>query len=505
MPKKTELMEEYEERTGKNAVWAGKVTKQFKEWSKSFKELQRKKKKLKKKEEKVEEKEKKIEEEKEELKKKKEEEIKKKFNGKIDELLKKKEDLEKKKKEKLDDKEEKIEKKFKEKEKKVEKELERLRKDVLRTKRKVYSEKQRFKQTIILVSLLYIFILGINLIKEGALNLSMDFFSQITRTLSSFDNSFIIGWVASFLTQSGSGIAFLAITLAGAGFLGVESLFYFLSGTIIGNTSTPILVSLFVKSENAHELRHGFEIGIVNLIYSIILVIIIVFIELFTNFYTNSAKYFSTMFGGFEQIKLLPGIITIMTMPIINFYEIILQTIFQDSIINIVFIITGFILLVLSLKHVSGIIIQFLGGKRHTRSIINNYLGSNKKAFLIGLILTILTASNSLTISLIVPLAVVGLIDLKKSIPYIIGTGTGTFIDVLIGSLATGIPLSMSSGLMFTLICFTGVFFVLDDIIVRIIYKTTRFLTRKILRMNKKSILILLIILLIIPLMILII
>lgn len=42
MPKKTSLMEKYEkEHPGKHAIWAGNITKQFKEWKEQYKEVRK--------------------------------------------------------------------------------------------------------------------------------------------------------------------------------------------------------------------------------------------------------------------------------------------------------------------------------------------------------------------------------------------------------------------------------------------------------------------------------
>lgn len=425
------MMKEFEEETGKHALWAGTVTQQFKDWKKLKRKLQKKKTKLKEKK----------------------------------------------------------------------KEVKNLKKEVVRAEKRVYSSHELIIKIIGFIALIYLFLLGITFLKQGVLSLGEGFINCIIDNLSTSENAFSVGWIISFLSQSGSVIAFLTIILADVGALNINLLFWALIGTIIGNTSTSLIAVLFSKPRNTHDLRHGFEIGVANLIYTLILVVLVIVIELLTGFFTNTSIILRNTLGGVISPGVTGSPIDFLTKPVVMIFNSLL--VFLGDWMSIVLIIIGGALFALSLKNLGRVIIDLLGGKRHARSIINKYMNSDWRAFIIGFSITLLIASNSASLTLLVPLAVAGLIKFRQSIPYAIGTITGSFIDVLLGSLAVATPFAISAGVMFTIISLIGFLFIISNQSSDFIYSVTRFLTRRVLRMNKKSIIVLLVSMLVIPLLLL--
>jgi sodium-dependent phosphate cotransporter len=60
------------------------------------------------------------------------------------------------------------------------------------------------------------------------------------------------------------------------------------------------------------------------------------------------------------------------------------------------------------------------------------------RAFSVGLIMTILAQSSSITTSLVVPMAGAGILTLAQIFPYTLGANIGTTITAILASLATG-------------------------------------------------------------------
>lgn len=432
MTDKSKLMKVFEKETGKNALWGGKITEQFKEW--------------------------------------------KRLRNKI-----------KKKKSKLEEKKE---------------EIDKLKKEIIQTKKKVYSGHEFLIRIVGFVLLIYLFLLGIAFLKQGVIGLGDDSLDYIASNLSTIENAFSIGWIVSFLSQSGSVIAFLTIIMADVRSLNINLLLWALIGTIIGNTSTSLITVLFSKPKNAHELRHGFEIGLANLVYTLILITSVIIIELTTNFFTKTTNLIKSSLTNLVTGGVARSPIDLITMPLVNLLNS-LMGFLQSTVSSVILIIIGGLLFALSLKYLGRIIIDLLGGKRHARAIINHYMNSDLRSFAIGFIITILMASNSASLSLLVPLAVFGLIKFRQTIPYAIGTITGSFIDVLLGSLAIATPFAISAGVMFTIISLMGFLFIISSKPSDFIYWLTRIISQKVIRMNKKSVITLLSLLIIIPLIIL--
>jgi sodium-dependent phosphate cotransporter len=144
----------------------------------------------------------------------------------------------------------------------------------------------------------------------------------------------------------------------------------------------------------------------------------------------------------------------------------------------------------------------FMGGRRHTRAIIEKFLKTHWRGFFIGLGLTIIIPSASLLVTLLVPLAITRIVTLRQAIPYMIGASVGTFIDVLLASFANGEPYSIAGGIVLTMLSAFGVIFIIKGWGANIVYKITRYLSLHIISMKKRNILYFIIGFTIIPLII---
>ena len=70
--------------------------------------------------------------------------------------------------------------------------------------------------------------------------------------------------------------------------------------------------------------------------------------------------------------------------------------------------------------------------------LIQNYLFRNDVlGVIVGLLMTILVQSSSITTSLIVPLAGAGIVSLRQIFPYTLGANLGTTITAMLAAMAT--------------------------------------------------------------------
>jgi sodium-dependent phosphate cotransporter len=79
---------------------------------------------------------------------------------------------------------------------------------------------------------------------------------------------------------------------------------------------------------------------------------------------------------------------------------------------------------------------------------------SARRAFFVGLVLTALVQSSSITTSLVVPLAGAGILTLMQIFPYTLGANIGTTVTAMLAALVTGNLASVSvafSHLLFNL------------------------------------------------------
>lgn len=367
-------------------------------------------------------------------------------------------------------------------EKEAMKHIEEARKEYLSIKKRAYSRQRKIINSLQFIAVIYLFILSVTLLKDVAFSLSSSAVYQINTTVSNPVNAFGAGWLTAIIAQSASIIAIITNSLMGSEVLPFNTGFYILVGLTLGNSVTPIVASMILKTKNHWDLRHGFELGLANAVYSFFLIILVLLIQVTTGFFTTSGEMIRHWAETLPIFSNIPDVLDIITNPIINLFHV-------NSWPIILTFIVAIIILVFSLQRFGRSMLIFMGGRRHARAIVEKFLKTHWRGFLIGLGLTIVIPSASLLVTLLVPLAITRIVTLRQAIPYIIGTSVGTFIDVLFASFANGEPYAIAGGVVLMLISMLGAVFIIKGWGVSYIYKTTRYLSLHVIHMKKRNVL----------------
>ncbi|MFC1647411.1 hypothetical protein ACFL10_00255 [Patescibacteria group bacterium] len=367
-------------------------------------------------------------------------------------------------------------------EKITEAEIEHAHKDLISIKARVFSRRRKIINALQFALVIYLFILSVIIIKEVTVTLSSGAIGTITSTVDSTASAFGAGWFTSVIAQSGSVIAILSNSLVGSEVISFEIGFYILLGIALGNTLTPVLASLVIRTKHHWHLRHGFELGLANVIYSIFLVLLVLIIQIPTKVFTSSGDAIASWAETLPAFSKVPDLLSVITSPILNLVR------FETWPLVISFLV-GVGLLIFSLGRVGKSMFVFLGGKRHTRAIMEKAFSSHWRAFGIGLGLTIIVPSASLLTTLLVPLAVTRIVTLRQAIPYMIGTSVGTFIDVLLASFANAQGYAVAGGIVLTMMASLGILFIFGNYGSTLIYKVTRHLSMHVIKMRRRNIL----------------
>ncbi len=364
----------------------------------------------------------------------------------------------------------------------TQKEIEQARRKLISIKRRVYSRRRKIINTLQFIGVLYLFIFSIIIIKDVTIAISNGAVQSITSAIDSPASAFGAGWFSSIIAQSASVIAILTNTLTGAGIIDFNIAFYILLGLTLGNAVTPILASLVIRTKHHWHLRHGFELGLANVIYSFFLIIIVFLVQITTGIFTASGDKIASVAENLPAFSKIPDLLAVITDPVRDLLQL-------DKLPLIVLFIIGIFLLIFSLGRVGKSMFIFLGGKRHTRAIMEKHLRTHWRAFAVGLALTIIIPSSSLLVTLMVPLAIARVVTLRQAIPYMIGTSVGTFIDVLLASFANAEGYAVAGGVVLTLMSAFGVLFLFGNFGSMLIYKVTRYLSLHVIKMRKRNIL----------------
>ena len=181
---------------------------------------------------------------------------------------------------------------------------------------------------------LYIFILAIELIKKSALFLAGDL-SSILLVIKNPLNSLGLGWLATIIMQSSSVFIATIATFVGLNILTLTSGIYLMMGSVLGNSITNLIVSLFTRSKKIRDFRHGFEIALANSLYHFLFIVPFFLIELLFHPFTNLGNNLANSLQGFILLKQVPSIVGFLTnFPVNYFFNLIYSRGILKSMVN---------------------------------------------------------------------------------------------------------------------------------------------------------------------------
>ena len=281
-----------------------------------------------------------------------------------------------------------------------------------------------------LIIVLYLFLLSIQLM--GA---SFKMFgkgmaeSLMTMTSNPFVGLFI-GILATSIVQSSSTTTSILVGLVAGGLIPISNAIPIVMGANIGTSITNSIVSLGHVTRK-EEFKRAFAGAVVHDFFNLMAVMFLLPLELIFHPLEKMALWLTNAFvnvGGFTFISPLKIILD----PAVN--------LFKDAVHSpIPLLIISLIVLFFSLAFLSRLMKSLIIGRIEV--MVDNYLFRNIfTAFILGIILTSIVQSSSITTSLIVPLVGAGILTVKKIYPYTLGANIGTTITAMLAALVTIAP-----------------------------------------------------------------
>ncbi|MFC1516939.1 Na/Pi symporter [Candidatus Margulisiibacteriota bacterium] len=286
------------------------------------------------------------------------------------------------------------------------------------------------------VALLYLFLSAINILSVAFKLLGSDFSKSLISTTANPFIGLLIGIISTALIQSSSVTTSMVVGLVSAGSLTVTGAVPIVMGANVGTTITSVMVS-FGHIANKHEFRRAFAGATMHDFFNLLAVLILFPIEMATHFLQKTATFFSGIFYG-------SGVSGNYHSPIKAASKIIgksLKTLFMDRLMipsqatGWIFLVIAFILIFLSLF----LLVKVMRSVMLSRieRVLNQFLNKNALlAMLIGVMITVLVQSSSITTSLLVPLFGAGVLSLESAFPITLGANIGTTVTALLASLA---------------------------------------------------------------------
>ena len=291
-------------------------------------------------------------------------------------------------------------------------------------------------RVVAVVFLLLVFLLGVKGLGDGFKLFGSNFLdSFFTLTANPFVGIFV-GVLATTLVQSSSVSTSMIVGLVAApeNPLPLANAVPMIMGANIGTTVTCTVVSL-AHMGRRDEFEKAFAVAGCHDFFNVLAVMIFLPLELATGYLQSIARFLSSLVvgvGGFTYESPFKALLSFGFVPIQSLAEALFDVDFGRAIF-LVGISAGLIFLALWL------IVRLMRSLVISRieTAVTSALGSNVLiAMAIGVIVTVMVQSSSITTSIMVPLAAAGVLRLEQAFPITIGANIGTTITAMGAALA---------------------------------------------------------------------
>ncbi len=293
------------------------------------------------------------------------------------------------------------------------------------------STREKIIKVITIILTVYFFLLGIKLLGHSFKLFGKEFAEAMLQMTSNPFAGLIIGIVATSLIQSSSTTTSIVVGMVAGGAVSLSNAIPIIMGANIGTTITNTLVSMGHVT-NRIEFKRAFGASVVHDFFNICAVIVIFPLEMKFHFIEKSAQYLEDGFAGAGGLKMFNPLKAIID-PVIDVIDGIIQPIPYSNILLLIVSLAGlFAALYFLIRTIRSLVLDKI------EIIINKYLFRNDVlGFFLGILLTLIVQSSSVTTSLIIPLAGAGVISIRQIFPYTLGANIGTTGTAMLAALAT--------------------------------------------------------------------
>lgn len=305
----------------------------------------------------------------------------------------------------------------------------------------------KFVKAFILAGSIYFFLVSIKLMAASFRLFGAGFVEELMAPAANPIVGLFIGILVTSIIQSSSATTAIVIGMVAAGSLDIAAAIPIIMGSNVGTTVTSIMVSLGHVSRR-REFKLALAGATMHDFFNLLAVAIFLPIEMVFHPLQHVAVILSGAFEGVGGLEFVSPI-KIIIGPIA---ETIAYVLGQNAIAVLV---VGLFMLFMCLKYIVSSIRDIALEK--IEAFLDVYLFRNAaSAFLLGLILTAILQSSSVTISLVIPLIGAGVLAIRKVFPYTMGANIGTTVTGFLAALAISTPLAITVAMVHFLFNFFG-------------------------------------------------
>lgn len=275
----------------------------------------------------------------------------------------------------------------------------------------------------------YLFIFSMELMGTSLKMFGGGFAETLIQTTANPFVGFFIGVLSTSIIQSSSSTTSIVVGMVAGGVLGIDSAIPIIMGANIGTSITNTLASL-PQMNRISEFSRSFSAAIVHDFFNWLTVLVLFPIQIMTNFLGIAATFLGDAFQNIGGLTFLSPVKALTHPPVM---------VLKESIGSHpwILVILSLLLLLFSLKKMVDALKALVVEKAEVW--FDKYLFRTAlRAFLVGILLTAMVQSSSITTSLVVPMAGAGILSLEQIFPYTLGSNIGTTVTAMLAALVTG-------------------------------------------------------------------
>jgi solute carrier family 34 (sodium-dependent phosphate cotransporter) len=278
----------------------------------------------------------------------------------------------------------------------------------------------RILRTLALLLAVALFVLAIEVIKEGASGAAL-LIARVVE-LDSMPNALGFGWLAAYAAMSGSPVAAASVAFLATGVIPPLAGLAMIVGSRLGASFIVLFVgSVYVL--RGQERRSGLAMGLLSLVVTISTYLPAMALGAWL---LSSGVLDNVRFGGGALVR---SFIDALLSPVVDAAAGWLPD-WALMLAGLAVLWTAFYLFDRALPSLD---LESGGFAMVSRLVYRPLV-----MFLLGAVLTLITLSVSLSLSLLVPLSARGYVRSENAIPYIMGANITTFIDTLLATVLLG-------------------------------------------------------------------
>lgn len=304
-------------------------------------------------------------------------------------------------------------------------------------------------RVLIVFGLLFLFLCGVNGLGAGFKGLGKGLLEDFFRATSNPFIGLTVGILGTTLVQSSSVTTSMIVAMVASGSLGVGNAVPMIMGANIGTTVTNTIVSLGHMGRK-EEFKRAFAAATCHDFFNFITVAIMLPLELATGVLQKSAGAMADALAGSGGAK-FPNPLKDATKAALDPLKDGIAAITDGTQAQAIILIVVSALLIFSMLFLIVKVLRTIAASK-MESIVTRALGrSAYLGVIVGMVVTVMVQSSSITTSVMVPLAGAGLITLEAAFPLTVGANIGTTVTALLASLAAG-GAGMNLGLQIALV-----------------------------------------------------